>query len=479
MLDRRAFLHGVAGAIAIGGTGLGLLGAAARPPWEALSKRLSGRLVLPNDSGYAAFALPNNLRYSSTLPGGIALCKSAQDVSASILWACEHNVPLVARSGGHSYAGYSTTNGLMIDMRQMNGVSFDEHTGIATLGGGARNANLTKHFQNTNIAITHGRCPSVGIAGLTLGGGIGFNMRAHGLTCDQLVASEIVTADGAIHALSSNDELFWACRGAGGGNFGINTSFAYQAYDVGPMTVCNLVWSAHTERVFAALVKTLERAPITLGSKVSVVSPTTTTGIQIQLLVQYSGTPAQLREMLADVYAIAQPSGAIVQQPYWKSQEVLSEPGTPAYYQERSRFFNGTVNDGAIAVIFDWIRKSPKSSPEAGFKIFQTGGHVNDKRSRDMAFVHRQSIWLSSIELYWEEDTPAATLAQYHAWQTGFYEAIVPFANGGGAYQNFIDPSLRDWKGAYHGVNLERLEAIKKRVDPTGVFKFAEAIPRG
>jgi FAD/FMN-containing dehydrogenase len=479
MLNRRAFLRGAAGAAAIGGAGLGLLGAVVRPAWGALAKRLSGRLLLPNDGGYAAFALPNNLRYATTRPGAIALCKSAQDVSASIQWARENNVPLVARSGGHSYAGYSTTNGLMIDMRQMNGVSFDEHTGVATLGGGARNANLIKHFMDTNIAITHGRCPSVGIAGLTLGGGIGFNMRAHGLTCDQLVATEIVTADGTIHRVSGDDDLFWACRGAGGGNFGINTSFEYQAYDVEPMTVCNLTWATHTERVFAALVNTLERAPTTLGSKLSVISPTTTTGIQIQLLVQYSGTPAQLREMLADAYAIAQPSGTIVQEAYWKSQTVLSEPGTPAYYQERSRFFNGPVSDGAIAVIFEWIRKSPKSSPEAGFKIFQTGGRVNDKKSRDMAFVHRQSTWLSSIELYWEEDTPATTLAQYHAWQTGFYDAIVPFANGGGAYQNFIDPSLRDWKSAYHGINLERLEAIKQRVDPTGVFTFAEAIPRG
>ncbi|HUZ50027.1 MAG TPA: FAD-dependent oxidoreductase, partial [Candidatus Dormibacteraeota bacterium] len=198
MPDRRAFLQSIAGAAAIGTSGIGLLAAAARLPWAALARRLSGRLVLPGDRGYTEISLPNNLRYSAVRPAGIALCKNANDVSASILWAREHGVPLVARSGGHSYAGYSTTPGLMIDVRHINAISFDEHTGVASVGGGARNAGLSAYFSNRNLAITHGRCPGVGVAGFVLGGGIGFNMRAHGLGCDQLVATEIVTADGMI-----------------------------------------------------------------------------------------------------------------------------------------------------------------------------------------------------------------------------------------------------------------------------------------
>jgi FAD/FMN-containing dehydrogenase len=476
MLNRREFLRGVAGAAALGAGGVELLAASRRLPWEALAHRLSGSVVLPGGSGYGALALPNNLRYSALRPAGIAMCKSARDVSASILWARENGVPLVARSGGHSYAGYSTTSGLMIDMGAMNSVSLDESTGVATVAGGARNGDVYKYFGSRSVAITHGRCPSVGIAGLALGGGIGFNMRAHGLTCDHLVASEIVLADGTIRTLSGDDELLWACRGAGGGNFGINTSFAFQTFGVGSITVCDLTWDEQPERVFATLVETLDRAPRTFGSKVSAKAPTGSSGIQIELLGQFTGTPAGLRELLAGAYAIAPPKGVVTMEPYWKAQQVLAEPGTPAYWQERSRFFNEAIDHRAVAAIFDWLRRYPKTAKSAEFKIFQTGGRVNDKKPGETAFVHRESRWLGSIDLYWERDTPADTLQHNLEWLSAFYEAIVPIAKGG-AYQNFIDPSLTDWKAAYHGANLAKLEAIKRRVDPAGVFTFREAIP--
>ena len=476
MLNRREFLSGVAGAVALGAAGVELLAATRRLPWQALARRLSGRVVLPGDRGYTEFALPQNLRYAVLRPAGIALCKSARDVSSSILWARENGVALVARSGGHSYAGYSSTSGLMIDLREMNSVSLNEGTGVAVLGGGALNGNVFDYFKSRNLAITHGRCPSVGIAGLALGGGIGFNMRAHGLTCDHMIASEIVLADGTIRTLTGEDDLLWACRGAGGGNFGINTSFALQTFEVGPITVCDLHWDKEPERVFASLVNALERAPRTLGSKVSATAPSGSSGMKIQLLVQFAGTPVALREVLADAYAIAPPTGVVTRDQYWKAQHVLSEPGHAAYYQERSRFFNQAIDHRAVAVIFDWLRRYPKTAKTADFKLFQTGGRVNDKTPRETAFVHRQSRWLGSIDLYWEQDTPRDTLRRNLAWLSDFYEAIVPIAEGG-AYQNFIDPSLTDWKSAYHGSNLEKLEAIKKRVDPTGVFTFPEAIP--
>lgn len=475
-MKRREFLKGVAGAAALGAAGVGFLAAGRRLPWDTLAHRLSGTVVLPGYRGYAEFALPKNLRYSAVRPAGIAMCKSARDVSASILWARENGVPLVARSGGHSYAGYSTTSGLMIDLREMSGVSLDESTGVATVGGGARNGDVFDYFANRSLAITHGRCPSVGVAGLALGGGIGFNMRAYGLTCDHVIASEIVLADGSIRMLNGDDELLWACRGAGGGNLGINTSLAFQTFDVGPITVCDLIWDRQPERVFASLVETLDRAPRTLGSKVSATAPTRSSGIQIQLLGQFAGTPAGLRELLAQAYAIAPPRGVVKMDHYWKAQRVLSEPGEAAYYQERSRFFNQPIDHHAVAVIFDWLRRYPKTAKAAEFKVFQTGGSVNDKKPSETAFVHRQSRWLGSIDLYWERNTSSDTLQHNLEWLGAFYEAIVPIAKGG-AYQNFIDPSLTDWKTAYYGSNLAKLEAIKKRVDPAGVFTFREAIP--
>jgi hypothetical protein len=179
--------------------------------WDELAASLEGNLLRPGDPAFVARATPWALQYAGVLPGGIAQCTSAADVSTCLQWAQANHAPLVARSGGHSYGGYSTTTGLMIDVSLMNSVAVDEATGLATLGGGARNRNVYAACRPLGRTVTHGRCYDVGVAGLVLGGGIGFNMRAHGLTCDQLVATEIVLADGRILTCSEdeNADLFW------------------------------------------------------------------------------------------------------------------------------------------------------------------------------------------------------------------------------------------------------------------------------
>jgi FAD/FMN-containing dehydrogenase len=495
--NRRAFLVRSATAALAGGAGFGLLSAlgcsgnagvapaTSALPWGALARSLRGRLVLPNDAGFLELARPNNLRYAAALPAGIAMCVNARDVSSSILWARENGVPLVARTGGHSYAGYSTTTGLMIDLGLMNSFAFDRATGIATFGGGARNREVFSECRKASVAITHGRCLSVGVAGLALGGGVGFNMRAYGLTCDRMTATEIVTADGKIHtpdASSDYDALFWACRGAGGGNLGINTSLTFQTFPVSRLTAYDLRWNRDQERVFEALTSTLEAAPATLGCKVSAnlssVAHGGTGQIEVQLLGQFYGSVADLLEILQPVYAIARPSsvGFLEELAYWDAQDKLSEAGAPEYFQERSRFFNEAIDGAAIAEIFKWLQRWPGTAAATSFKLFETGERVNAIAPAATAFVHRSSRWLGSIGLVWEGTTPPGAVQHNLEWQAEFYAAIAPFAKGG-AYQTFVDPSLGDWKTAYYGENLERLETVKKRVDPTHVFNFPEAIP--
>lgn len=483
-MNRRLFL--ASGAAALAACSSGTIPPVPRPglPWNALAKQLAGRVVLPGDTGFAALALPNNLRYASRMPAGIALCETTQDVSASILWARENGVPLVARSGGHSYAGYSTTTGLMIDVRRMTSFQFDASTGALKLGGGARNLTVFKGCRPLDIAIPHGRCFQVGVAGLGLGGGVGFNMRPNGLTGDAILQTEIVTADGKVHAVDANNDpdLYWACRGGGGGNFGINTSFTFETFAVAPISACELYWNGDLENVFSTLVATLEDAPDTLGSKVSLnVSYDAKTGkpkMQVQLLAQYEGSKRQLLEILMPVYGVRIPDEIVFfnRAPYWIAQELLSEAGLPAYYQERSRFFNQRFTSEAVSTVFDWARRWPATTHAAAFKVFQTGGKVNAIPPSATAFVHRNSWWLSSIEVSWSATTTPAQLQRALDWQAGYYDAIIPIA-GGGAYQNFIDPSLQDWQQAYYGANLPRLEAVKRRVDPDRVFRFPEAIP--
>jgi FAD/FMN-containing dehydrogenase len=495
IVSRRDFLASGARAALAGAAGLELLsaigcsttnstgGVVPSNMWAQLARQLKGALLRPGDPGFAAYASPNNLRYASVLPAGIAVCANAQDVSASIRWAREFGVPLVARSGGHSYGGYSTTTGLMIDVARMNTIVYDASTGIATMGGGTRNGDVFRALRGPKRAVTHGRCFSVGVAGLVLGGGIGFNMRPNGITCDLLTGTEIVTADGQIRQLSDkqNSDLFWAVRGAGGGNFGIHTSFTFRTFAVGQIVVYDLEWKRQPDEVFAALLSALGTAPNTFGAKVSVVAPTAAEradgrDIRIQLLGQFEGTRAQFDEILAPVTRIAEPTGPIHELPYWPGQDLISEAGLPEFFHESSRFFNAAISDAAIAVILDGMRRWPGTTKAASFKLFQTGGVMNQVAPGAMAFVHRSSTWLSSIGLVWEHEDSEAAIKRNLAWQTALYDTYIPFATGG-AYQNFIDPTLADWKTAYYGTNLERLERVKAQVDPQHVFRFAEAIP--
>lgn len=494
-LSRRGFLATSAalGAGIAGGGAAGYLYGRHRADWAArASERAWSQLaklvtvVRPWNPDFEQLVLPNNLRYAGVLPHGVARCKSAQDISKSILWCREHSVPLVARTGGHSYAGFSTTTGLMIDTTQMNGTGFDPATGRVTIQGGVLNGGVYSALRANNVAITHGRCPSVGAAGFLLGGGIGFNMRENGLGCDQLLASTIVKADGALAEMSAADELFWACRGGGGGNFGVNTSFVLQTFPV-RVRICvfKIKWTTQPERVASELVKALEAAPVTLGSRISLGAVTREQrkagkDVAVSLLGQFKGPRSQLMQILAPVYAVAEPDpqdSTIEETTYWGGQDFLSEEQPPTFYQERSAFVNGRLSDKALGIGFAHLRAWPGTGEYCDLRFFQTGGAMNAVPTTQTAFVHRKSNWLMVVGLYWnwQDNRNLLRMARNHAWQNEFYHAMLPFA-GGGAYQNFADPSLRDWRTSYYGENFPRLAAIKRRVDPGGVFDFPQAV---
>jgi len=494
LITRRQFLRRAARFTVGAGFGLGLLSNAGcgssstvqtAPPWNALARQLSGPLVRPGDMGFSMFARPQNLRYAKTQPGGIALCQTAEDVARSILWCRRYGVPLVARSGGHSYAGYSTTTGLMIDLTRMNQATFDSSSGIVTLAGGALNTDLYTALQPFDVAVTHGRCPTVGAAGFLLGGGIGFNMRAHGIGSDQLVASEIVTANGDVLTLSDaeNGDLFWGCRGGGGGNFGINTSFSIQTFPVTDLTVFNLTWTSRVEDVYAALLAALAAGPPGLGTRLAVnpVTPEQFASGQdanINLLGQLDGSAADLASILAPAYRVAQPSSSDIEElSYWTAQtQFLPQPGLPNYYQERSLFFADPISSGAIASIFSFSRRFPGTSKGGQFTLFQTGEQVNAPSPDATAFVHRSSDWLMALDVSWSTTDGADAVNRGLAWQNDFYETMTAFALAE-CYQNFVDPSLTNWQQAYYGSNLERLRQVKSQVDPHRVFRFPQSIP--
>jgi hypothetical protein len=332
------------------------------------------------------------LRFAQLLPAGIPRCTSPEDVRACLLWARSNDVPLAIRSGGHSYAGFSTTSGLMIDVSLMKEVGEVDPAGRVRMGGGARNANVYSALGPRNRALTHGRCKGVGVAGLVLGGGIGFSQRLRGLTCDQLIETEIVLPSGELLRCNEteNADLFWACRGGGGGNFGVNISLRFQTFPVDVVTVFRLAWTTGLDELLPAALELLPTTPDRLGCKLLVDAGK---NVRLELLGQFAGTQDELAALLAPPDRIATPSEAATSTlPYWESQELLSEEGPPEYTHERSRYIFRPLPAEGARNILDFVRHWPGTHDGAQWKIFLAGGAVAAVPPDATAFVHRKAL---------------------------------------------------------------------------------------
>lgn len=489
-MNRRHFISVGAKAfvgVAVGAQGLSwLAGCATNSPtdpsgiWKELAKGLSGTLYLPDAVNFAAKSTSWALQYSGVVPQGIVQCLTEADVVACVNWAKSNKIEFVARSGGHSYAAYSSTKGLLIDLSLMNSVVLEPNN-MARLGGGARNRDVYAALRPVSLAITHGRCKNVGVAGLVLGGGIGFNMRAHGLTCDRLISTRIVTANGDVLNCSAteNQDLFWAVRGAGGGNLGIHTEFVFEAFPVTELAVFSITWTEQLEGVFTALQAMAMAAPNTLGLKVSVKS--TIVGAEknviVNILGQLVGSESELASLLSPVYAVAQPSNSAIQTiGYWDGQEFLSEEGDPEYSHERSRFAFQQLNSEAVATIFRNVRAWPGTSKSCTWKFFLMGGVIDEKLPNDTAFVHRRAKMVSTCDLEWSETDSNALMQANRDWLNNFHNEMQPYTSSN-SYQNFIDRLQTDHLNSYYGSNLEKLMQVKKAYDGGNLFNYPQSIP--
>jgi FAD/FMN-containing dehydrogenase len=486
--DRRNFLVASSAAIALS-TMPGLVRAAGRSTrnrWEVLGRIAGGRLIRPGSARYEKAALPNNLRFRNVRPQGIVYVTSPQMVAEVINWCRDYDMPFVVRGGGHSYAGYSSTHDLVIDMREMRSAVFDAASGDVTIGAGVLNGQVYSALSRAGRIITHGRCPSVGAAGFLLGGGIGFNMRRFGMGCDAVLRSQIVTADGKIRALSSDSDpdLFWAIRGGAGGNFGVSTQFTLKTQPVDRLiTVFRSVWRANTLEVAKALFAATEAAPVTLGTRISLGGITPSQGrrerqVPVTLLGQYAGSREDMMAILAPVFAVAQPeSSEIKEVAYWEGQNFLLDPGAPAYFRERSAFLRKAPDAEFLGKAFETLERWTGTGAHGDLFFFQTGGKINEIASDATAFVHRDSRWLSVVGISWSEDDAAnpEVVRRASDWQDGLYDQVNRLG-GTGAFQNFPDSALVDWRARYYGTNHDRLLRIKQQEDPTNVFQFMQSI---
>jgi len=470
--------------------------------WAALASQVSGTVVRPSDPAYSSATLLFNPRFDGSTPAGIVYCASVSDVQRSVAFARTHALPITARSGGHSYAGYSTGAGVVCDVTRMAAVVV-QPGGSAVIGGGARLIDVFAALSRRGLALAAGSCPTVGIAGLALGGGLGVVGRKFGLTSDNVTALQIVTADGdALRCdAGTNSDLYWACRGGGGGNFGVVTSLTTRTHSVPAVTLFTLHWPWPAAMdVIAAWQQWITTIPDELWSICHVLSTTSPGSPSITVDGAYVGNQPALTPWLTRLrQSVGTPVSGLSVGTHSFLDAMLIEAGCGGgsvaschlpqqdphgRLQREASLAHSDIalqpwSTNAIGVIVAGVAErqaNPSSTTVAGVAMEALGGAINRVASGATAFVHRGGLFSTQYNATWPTGASPSVVQSNIAGVNAIYGAMRPFASGY-AYQNYIDPSLADWKHAYYGDNLQRLMAVKARYDPDGLFNFAQSIP--
>ena len=505
--DRRRFLS--AGAAAGAGALLvpGLSGRSQAPAagptnadWAALKRKLSTHDVSrPGDRSYPLAHQLFDPRFDSLRPSGIAFCGNATDVGTCITFVKKFKMRFRVRSGGHSYAGWSSLdNGLVIDVSRIN--HFQVGNGTVTVGAGIDLIHLYEQLAARGLAIPGGSCPTVGLAGLALGGGIGVLSRQLGLTCDAIESLQIVTADGKVLNCDSktHTDLLWASKGGGGGNFGVATSFTLRTTKLSSLVLFFLSWPwSKASRVISAWQSWAPHGPDELWANMHLScgfggSPSVTAGgtwlgsvaganrVIRSLINRVGSSPSFLsvneHSFLSAMLVEAGCSNLTVMQCNTKPSGVL--PRVPSF--AKSDFFTDRLNPAGIraAIEATELASAVHNGPAGGggaIAFDALGGAVNRVHPSATAFVHRNALFDIQYSTSWTAPGSKTGQAAAHAWLRSAYADLHPHANGQ-AYQNYIDPDLKNWRQAYYGANYTRLARIKKRYDPTNFFNFPQSI---
>ncbi len=492
MVSRRAFLSAAA-LSAVAGAAAACTGqsGAPRPPagatassepvppdWAALRAKLPGGLLLPGEDGYPAAARVYNPLFDGHQPAAIARCRRPADVQACVEVAARSRIPIAARSGGHSYAGYSNADGALIaDLGAMSSV--DVQGGTAVIGAGTKLIDVYAGLDARGRCLPAGSCPTVGISGLTLGGGIGVLARKYGLTCDSLVSAEVVKADGTLVTASAQDEpdLFWALRGGGGGNFGIVTSFTFETPEAPELTVFALRFDAGAAAdVVGAWQSWIADLPPEMWTN-CVVSGGTPPGARVGGC--FVGPAAECERLLAG-FGPAPSSRVVSGKSYLDAMRYFAGCSERSVSQCHAANAGGELGRESF-VASSRILAEPVRDPAAlvalvdgrektDLLLDSLGGAVSEVAPDATAFPYRNALASAQIYASAERGGQAATRAVNEV-----RDGLGSLAGGQG-YVNYIDPAMPDWANAYYGDNLARLREVADRYDPDGVFAFAQGL---
>lgn len=436
-----------------------------------LREELDGELFVPDSPGYEAVRRPANPGYRDVHPRLVIRCGSVADVALGIGYARDAGIPIVPRGGGHCFAGRSSTDGIVLDLAGLDTISVADD-GLATIGAGACLAQVYAALHVHGRTIPAGCGASVGIAGLTLGGGIGLLGRKHGLTCDRLVGARVVLADGRIVDCDADrePELFWALRGAGGGQFGVVTSLIFDTVPEPMTTRFELRWSrAPVEEMVAAWQRWAPGTPDEVTANLTVVAEP---GEPPQAILFGASLreEAPTRELLQEFCSVAGASpevdvrGGLAYHHLKNSFEDLDPREEPVSgLHIRSEFFIRPMRPSTIDALLSTLING-EATGRRQLTFTALGGAYNRVPDTATAFVHRRELFI----LEHIAEAPSAWVDR--SWEVAHVDG------SGGVYPNFPDPQLDDWATAYHAGNYPRLAAAKKAYDPDRLFEFPQSI---
>jgi FAD/FMN-containing dehydrogenase len=469
------------------------------PNWQALQAGIAGEVVLPGSHAYQEVPKPFNARFHDVRPQAIVRCATPQDVAETISFAGRHGLACATRSGGHCFAGRSVTPGLLIDVTPMASVSISG--GLATVGAGARLGDVYQALQRHGLAIPAGTCPPVGVAGLTLGGGLGILGRSYGVTSDRLLAAQVVLADGRVLDCDEhhNEDLFWGLRGAGAGNFGVVTSLVFRTVPAPQvMTNVHLTWPPARA---AALIEAWQGwAPLAPDELYASLKLTAAGELEqpasVDVYGALLGIESDAAELLDElvVRADADPISASAKQlsfaetrRFWAELPVGEDgtghgPHAPSaqhpYLVAKSEFFKRLLPTEAVAALLENLLQGRPAGESRELDFSPWGGAYNRVPPAATAFVHRDALFQLKHAVVVDPQASTDAKRAAHRWVSRSWASVHRWGSGR-VFQNFADPDLEDWAGAYYGSNYHRLVRLKARYDSAGFFHAHQSLPAG
>jgi FAD/FMN-containing dehydrogenase len=442
----------------------------------------AGDIVRPQDSGYdRARAIWNAMH--DRRPALIARCTSPDDVAAAIRYARDRGLDIAVRGGGHSLPGHSVCDGgIVVDLRRMNAVRVDPLRRRVRVGGGALLSEVDRATQEHGLVVPAGTVSHTGIGGLALGGGVGRLMRRFGLTIDNLISAEVVTADSrTLRARATKHaDLFWAIRG-GGGNFGVVTEFELGLHELSELVVLAMFHRPGDAR------KVLDCARGTMATDapdelywssflrkappLPWIPPELVGEPAILSQIEWSGDHAEGEALLQDLRRdLAPEAWSLEVVPYVQMQSMTDEIFA---HGQRTYIKAGCVRELTDEVIDVLIAHGTRvSSPASQIEVISMGGAVRRVAPEATAFPHRAAAWLLNIPAIWEK---AADDESEIAWVRSAFEDLEPHMTGG-KYVNFMDEDEDAAVSAAYGSTLQRLQFVKGRYDPHNVFRLNQNI---